>query len=125
MPPFAEAIYPRALNEAANQQPLLDSIRLMHLALNVSKPHLPAPWYNSGIGKTTMDRIASVQDGRRAVEIAWATWDQPVQTTALVADEMHGLKIVNSSPTNQKFARVSVFARTPGLSHCCDGTSHV
>src|SRR2546422_6516868 len=57
VPPLAEALRPRSLDEFVGQQHLLGPGKPLRLAFDSCKPHSMILWGPPGVGKTTLARL--------------------------------------------------------------------
>src|SRR5437870_12758437 len=57
VPPMAEALRPRSLDEFVGQQHLLGPGKPLRLAFDSGKPHSMILWGPPGVGKTTLARM--------------------------------------------------------------------
>lgn len=105
LPPLAEALRPRTLDEVIGQRHLLGPGKPLRVAFESGRPHSMILWGPPGVGKTTLARLtanafdcafialsavfAGVKEIRAAMESAQRTLDQHQQRTLLFVDEIH------------------------------------
>jgi len=105
VPPLAELLRPKTLDEVVGQQHLLGPGRPLRLAFGSRRPHSFILWGPPGVGKTTLGRLAAkavdaefislsavtagVKDIRAAVDAAQHLLDHRGRRTVLFIDEIH------------------------------------
>lgn len=105
MPPLAELLRPRTLDEVVGQPHLLGPGKPLRLAFEAKKLHSFILWGPPGVGKTTLGRLAAsvtdsrfiaisavlagVKDIRQAIEDAHDELNRTGRSTVLFVDEIH------------------------------------
>src|SRR5207244_5667307 len=105
VPPMAEALRPRSLDEFVGQQHLLGPGKPLRLAFDSGKPHSMILWGPHGVGKTTLARLmadafdaqfialsdlfSGVKDIKDAVRRAEEALATSGKRTILFVDEVH------------------------------------
>src|SRR5258706_47209 len=105
VPPMAEALRPRSLDEFVGQQHLLGPGKPLRLAFDSGKPHSMILWGPPGVGKTTLARlmadavdaqfialsavVSGVKDIKEAVRRAEEALATTGKRTIVCVDEVH------------------------------------